>query len=230
MAKIKNKVIGDFAGMLGDIIFRDYKGTSIASMRPKNFPVSNSPSIVSRRARFSMAAKLSKAIRFSNEVKISWTLVTPSNLTTHSYMVQVNYPFVSDVSVSDLFRITPEKNFIASFSDFNLRDYELQATIKGLTESSGINISVEKNIKLFTVFFLTSPTNPELAPYSFISLESGVRTLNLNEDLDFVIPLSDIDNQVLRLEYQIRKSYSIAITLSETGIPIKYSDKIINTV
>lgn len=230
MAKVKNKVIGDFAGMLGDIIFRDYKGTSIASMRPKNFPVSNSPLIVSRRARFAMAAKLSKAIRFSDEVKISWTLATPSNLTTHSYMVQVNYPFVSDVSVSDLFRFTPEKNFIASFSAFNLRDNELQVTIKSLMESSGINTAVEKNIKLFTVFFLTSPTNPEFAPYSFVSIESGVKALNLNEELDFRIPLSDIDNQVLNSEYQIRKSYSIAITLSESGIPIKYSDKIIYTV
>lgn len=67
-------------------------------------------------------------------------------------------------------------------------------------------------------------------PYSFISLELGVRTLNLNEELDFLIPLSDIDSQVLNSAYQIRKSYSIAITLSESGITIKYSDKIINTV
>lgn len=230
MAKIKNKVIGDFSGMLGDIIFRDYKGTSIASMRPKNFPVSNSPSILAKRAKFSMAAKLSKAIRSSNEVKLSWNLVTPSNLTTHSYMVQVNYPFVSDLSVSDLFKITPEKNFIASFSNFNLLDNEIQLSVKALTESSGINTAVEKNIKLFTVFFLTSPTNPEIAPYSFIPIESGVRPLILNQELDFVIPLSDIDNQLLNSEYQVRKSYSIAITLSESGIPIKYSDKIIYTV
>lgn len=230
MAKLRNQVFGEISGALGDIVFRDYKGTNIASMRPRNVNISNSASALIRRARFSMAAKLSKAVRGSRDVAISWVQKTPSNLTTHSYMVQVYYPFVSDVSVSDMFRITPERNFIVSLSAFDLREKEINVRINGLTDSSGIDTSVEKNIKLFTIFFLTSPINPELAPYSFISLESGVKTLNLNEELNFVLPLSDVDKMLLISEYQLRKSYSIAITLSETGIPVNYSDKIIYTL
>lgn len=230
MAKLNKQILGKVRGALGDIIFREYKGTNIASLRPVNINISNSASALQRRAKFSMAAHLSKAIRKSREVTISWAQLTPPNLTTHSYMVQVNYPFVSDVSLSDSFRFTMDRNFIASLSSFDLRENEINARISPLTESSGINTSVEKNIKLFTVFFLTSPVNPEFAPYSFVSIESGVRTLILNEELDFVLPLSDVDKQLLVSDYQVRKSYSVAITLTETGIPAKYSGKLIYTL
>lgn len=230
MAKLRNQVIGEISGALGDIVFRDFKGTNVVSMRPRNINISDSPSAIARRARFAMAAKLSKAIRQSREAKIAWVLKTPSNLTTHSYMVQVNYSFVSDISVSDFFRMVPDKNFITGFISFDVRENEINARISPLTESSGINTAVEKNVKLFSVLFLSSPVNPEHAPYSFLTIESGARTLNMNEQLDFTYPLSDIDKQLITMDYQIKKVYSVAITLNENGNPINYSDKIIYTL
>lgn len=227
MAKLKKQVFGEISGALGSVIFRDYKGVNVASMRPSNINIPNDPSALARRARFTLAAKLAKAIRQSREVKLSWVFNTPSNLTTHSYMVQVNYPFVSDSTLSDYFRLVPEKNFIASVSSFEIRDMEIVIRINELQENTGINVSVEKNIRLYAVFFLSTLNNPELAPYSFLSVESNARTLNLNEQLDFTMPLSDLDKQLLNSGYQSRKAFLVAITLDETGKPVNYSDKMI---
>ncbi len=227
MAKLKKQIIGKISGALGDIVFREYKGSNIASLRPTNINISYDPSAIFRRARFTMAAKLSKALRQSQEVKISWIFKTPQNLTTHSYMVQTNYQFVSDISVSDKFRFTPEKNFIASLTSFDLRENEINARLRPLTINSGIDNSVERKIKMFSVILLTNPVDPEDMAYTFLTLESEAAPLNFDEELDFTLPMSELDKALLTEDYQTRKSFNVVITLDENNRPVKYSDKLI---
>lgn len=230
MAKLKNKVLGDVSGLLGDFIFRDYKGINVASMRPKNINISNDESSVNRRARFAMAAKLSKAIRQSRDTAISWITEAPANLTVHSYMVKINYPFVSATNISDMIKLVPESNFISSISSFDLREYEIAYRFMPLGVNNGINTTFEKYIKMFSVLFLHSPADPLFPPYTFISLESEAKPFNLNEEIDFSLPLSEMSRQLIVSHYQLKKSYSILITVNEAFKPAKYSDKVISTL
>jgi hypothetical protein len=223
MAKIKKEILGKVRGSLGDITFRERNGKSYLATRPGSFIPGSDPASRARRDKFRLSIKLAHTIYSLDELKNFWQTETPADKIAFNYITQVNYPLIGSSNMSGLIRLVPNLGFnlLNPASAYNQDD--ITVSTDPLGTNTGIDIAVETSLKLVSVIYLSDPLDNSIEDYSFLKIVSGQQATVLDQQLSFVLSLSNIDKQLLEA-YQNHKGYYLLITLDADGNVVRHSN------
>lgn len=222
MAKLKKQVLGKVSGKFGDIVFRNTRRTNYLASRPTSFNVPMDDNAITRRGKFAIAGKFSSILISVPELKYLWKKEIPDNVNIHNYLVKTFYPFVDSQGLTENVSLTPPLGFIVQTNSIEITAEAINVSIKPIGNRSGIDLEVEKSIKLFSVVSLNSPAEKNLDRYSLITLNSENIELNLQNDLIFTLPLT---NQISDLisKYSNRLILFALVTYDTGNLPVNYS-------
>lgn len=226
MARLNKQVLGRVRGSLGDIVFRERNGKNIIAMRPSSFNPSKDEASIARRAKFTLAAKLASIINSESDLKAVWNTQTPAGLTSHNYILRMNYQFVEPDNVSGLIRILPDAGFGTSISNLAVTTSDISVNVGPIGTSAGINITDEPNCRLYALVFLNNPADDSVAPYSFKLLKSANQATQLDAELTFSFALSNQDSLLIS-KYNTTKVFFTLVTVDVDEMIVNNSNTLI---
>lgn len=222
MARLKKKVLGQVSGAVGDIVFRERYGNNYLGMRPDSFIPGTTAADYQRRQRFALAAKTGVSINSASKLKSLWAGVTPSGLSTFNNIVKVNYRFVTSTDITNQLQLVPDNGFGVAITDNNVDRVRVRVTIDPIGSNAGINVTLEPNIMMSGLVFLSNPIEQTTEAYSLLSVSSVPQATNLITPLTFDADLTNQQQQTFD-KYQITKTFVVLITLDAIGNPVHYS-------
>jgi|SRR5690606_5003198 len=222
MASLKKKILGSVSGALGDVVFRERKGNNIIAVRPASFKTPLDAQSVERRGKFTMATKLARAVYVSSDLKSLWQSAAPSGTSPFNYLVKQNYFSVNSASPGSSIKMVPAGGFTFTSSEAVQDSTGFSLTINALGTNNGIDTNVEVNLQVYSILFMGSPTDDNVAPFTFLTLSSDIKPLTLDNPVTFATPL--ISSQtVLYNQYSDYMTYFALVTLDSQGKVIHYS-------
>jgi len=223
MAKFNKEILGKVQGALGDVTFRQRNGKTFLSTRPGSFTPGTDENSIARRDKFSLSVKLASTINAIPELKKIWEKNTPSGLTTYNHIMRTNYVLMGSEGFSGLIKLIPSLGFNVANPVVTLSPSDIKINLGPLGSSTGIDVLAEVSVKIISISYLSGPVENSLSKNSFLTLTSGTQTFNLTSALEFIIPLSDVESQMLTI-YQTRKSWLSLVTLDAAGNVVHYSN------
>jgi hypothetical protein len=228
MAELKKKVLGQVTGAVGDMVFRERYGLNYISTRPTSFMPGMDPASIARRGRFALTAKTSVSINRIAELKALWSAAAPSGKSGYNYIFQSNYAFISPSDVTDLLKIVPDNGFGITITGNTINNTSVQAVIGPLGIKAGINATLEAELMMTCVEFLSDPIDESVGAYSLLSLTSGKVPTTLTDPITFDADLTSQQSLVFD-KYQTYKVFIAVLTLDATGKPVHYSSSVMLT-
>lgn len=222
MAKLKKQLIGKISGKFGDIVFRNTRRTNYIAARPTSFNVPMDDNAITRRGKFAIAVKYASILISIPDLKYLWKKEIPNNVNILNHLVKTFYPLVDSNGLTENISLTPPMGFIVQAKSIETTAEGINVNIKPIGNRSGIDLEIEKSIKLFSVVSLNSPNEKYLEQYSIITLNSENINLTLQEDLQFTIPLT---NQIANMmsKYSNRLILFALVTYDLENLPVNYS-------
>lgn len=221
MAQINKSVLGKVSGALGDITFRQMNGKSIVAIRPRSFMPGTDADAVARRARFAISVKLAKSINSVPELKEIWSAKTPSGISAYNLIMKTNYQVIESPELPGLVSLAPGFGFIITNPVTTINPSELIVSMDQLGSSSGINTSAEVSFKLISLVYLFDEEDNE--KNVFIGFNSEAVPLQLTSAVNFSIPVSNVESQLIA-KYSWSKVFNILLTLNSDGETVHYSN------
>ena len=228
MAQLKKTVLGRVSGAVGDIVFRQRDGKNYIGLRPDSFIPGMDQASVGRRLKFALTLRSSSTINSVPELKRLWAGITPSGLSPFNYIVKTNYQYVTSTTISDLLKVVPDNGFGVTVADNNVDRMRVRVLAEAIGTNTGINTTLEPNIMMASLVFLSSPVDESVGAYSIISSVSPAQPTSLTEQLTFDAYLTN-QQQMVFDKYQITKTFVAIVTLDSDDSPVHYSSTILLT-
>jgi hypothetical protein len=119
MALVRRQILGSLSGVVGDIVFKQNRGTEYTSIRPKKYKKTKSPNLISSRNRFAKRVAFCRFVLQSPLLKLVWKSAKLPGKYPYHKIFKYNYRFISNEKISNLINILP-KNFYVNFSNYHL--------------------------------------------------------------------------------------------------------------
>lgn len=222
MAIIKNGILSEFRGSIGNITGKIIRGRNILSRKPAFRKVLNDPDTLKRLNRFKLSVKLGAALGYLPEVKTVWKSLTPDGLNYFSYLVQSNYRQIADGLLTNTNVITPYGGFPFSVGNTAITSTVLNIEVLPLKNMINFNLSVEKNIKLFSVVYLYGAKSEQAGEYAFMPLSHEAQVLKLEDPITFNRTFLKAEEMLFE-SFNNHKVYCALITLDSNNTPVNYS-------
>ncbi len=227
MARLKKTVLGRVSGAVGDIVFREKNGKNFVGLRASSFMPGLDIGSIERRNKFSLSTQLASTINSNPKLKSIWLKSISPKRNAYVQLIRVNYPNLTVGNVSDFVKIVPELGFIIKTREVILHDDLISVITDPIGDNAGIDPSVELNVQLAAIIFLSNPIDESVKLYNFISLLSDVQLLKLDEGYTFEINLSN-QHTFLASKYQNRRGFFSLLTLSSEDKVINYSSTFVS--
>jgi hypothetical protein len=222
MAIIKNGILSEIKGSVGNITGRIIKGKNILSRRVSfRKPVNDSAALL-RRERFKLCVKLGNAAGSIRTLRTIWKELAPVALNYFSYFIQSNYRLTGNGVLSNRNIISPNGGFPIGTRSISITSESLNIEINALLGSFNFNLSTELTVKLFAVIYLSGPLSDTSANFSFIPVEFDAQQLQLENIITFRKSLFKSD-QVIFESYSDHKMYITLVTFDEGNAPVNFS-------
>ncbi len=222
MGEIKNGILSEIRGSIGNITGRIVNGRNILSRKPGFRKKVNDPETLKRRERFKLNVKFGSAASTFNEIKDVWKAYTPEGLNYFSFFVQSNYKQIGDGVLTDKNIITPYGGFPIGADTTEITSTLLNVEINSLTGTYNFDLANEVKIKLLGVVYLSGAVDSNLEPYAFIPVEFESQAFQLDNPTTFAKALLKAD-QVIYESYTNHKLYAAVVTLDANDFPVNFS-------
>lgn len=226
MAQLTKTVLGRISGRVGDVVFRQRAGKNYVSSRPGNYPATNDPEVLERRANFGLTVGFASAVNSIPGLQAIWQPFAREGKSAYNEICSKNYQFVDNGIIDNRAMIVPELGFAAEATSLELTADELMAVIGVLGPDTDIDDITEPNMYLAAVVHLSNPTADTLQENVMMALLSPVHSVDLINPLTFHIPLDSIEGQTFE-DYEEYKVFAALYTVDKDGNPVHYSNTII---
>ncbi len=225
MGEIKNGILSELKGSIGNITGRIVNGRNILSRKPGFRKTVNDPATLKRREKFKLNVKFGSAASSFNDIKEIWKAYTPEGLNYFSFIVQSNYKQIGDGVLTNKNIITPYGGFPIGITSSAITSTSLDIEIAALTGTLNFDLANEVNVKLMAVVYLSDAVDSHNQPYAFIPVEFEVQAMQIDNPLSFTKALLKVD-QVLFESYNAHKVYAAIVTLDANDYPVNFSSTI----
>jgi hypothetical protein len=222
MAKLNKIMFGKVNGKFGEAVFHQRNGINYISQTPAAYTTPSTEAFQQRTNKFRIASRVAKLINSFPLLKETWFQNTPKGQSTYNYLISKNYTAVNGTNVTDLLMIVPESKVGVRLNNSTVSTDKLTISLKPLTESAMVDITVEKKIKLCSLIFLSAPQNENSPQFDAIIVFSSMMAFDLQTGLTFEIPFSTSDEKKIA-QYQTKSVHSTIITYSDDDVPVNYS-------
>ena len=205
MAHLRKQILGKVSGKFGDIVFRNTKKKNYIASRPISFNAPMDDMAINRRGRFAISAKFASLIISITNLRHFWDLEKPVDMRLLNYLLKKNFNLVNPDGLSEVVSLTPSLGWIAEIEKFEINDKEIGVITKPLGNRTGIDIEVEKQIRMFAIISLSNPVDTNLDKTIMIPLNSDLIILSLTDNLLFKIQITnqiqDLMSKLLEANY-----------------------------
>ena len=222
MGIIKNGILSELKGSVGNITGRIVNGKNILSRRSSFRKTVNDTAALIRKEKFKLCVKLGNAVGSLSTIKTIWQAVAPENLNYFSYFIQSNYKLTGNGVLSNGNTITPFGGFPIGTGSVAISFESLNIELNSLLGAFNFNLSTELTVKLFAVLYLSSPLSDNSANFSFIPVEFDSEPLQLENPITFIKTLFKSD-QVIFESYAEHKVYITLVTFDAENAPVNFS-------
>jgi len=119
MAIVKRQILGSLSGVVGDVVYKQNRGTNYTSIRPKKYKKTKSPGLIKSRNKFSKRVAFCRFILQSPLLKLVWnTAKVPGKYAYHK-IFKYTFSFIKDEQIGYDVNILPS-NFRLDFDNFHL--------------------------------------------------------------------------------------------------------------
>ena len=94
MAIVKRQILGSLSGVIGDVVYKQNRGTSYTSIRPKKYKKTKSPELIQSRNKFSKRVAFCRFILVSPLLKLVWKNAKGAGKICLSQNIQIYFPFI----------------------------------------------------------------------------------------------------------------------------------------
>jgi hypothetical protein len=221
MAELNKHLFGKLKGKFGNAVFRQRNGKNYISQRPSSYTPPNDENFFNRTNKFRIASKIASIINSNEILKAIWINNIPKSSNLYNYLISKNYQAIENNSINGLLQISPDSNVAVRLDTVNLNADSITITLLPLTESSMINTTIEKKVKLISLLFLSSGNNSR--NFDIVQLESTEVNFDLNNPIIITQKLSTMDEDKILL-YQNKSLHSCLITFDDENNLINYSN------
>ncbi|MFA5011253.1 MAG: hypothetical protein WC644_04795 [Ignavibacteria bacterium] len=231
MAKLNDQHLGTLRGALGPQVFKMLFGEAYVSRLPHRTLNEPSAETIERRNRFKMCMKFSKALYDLSMLRKFWNDFTPEGVTkripTIAKIAKVSYKTISTTAVLDETFLAPDFGFSIVPTDVAIDGTEISVTLDPIGLNEGLDLAVEKFIRLGCVMHLYDPVNGTQVSNRFMTFLSPNVVLNLANPLSFTIPIIST-KQTIYNAYDTHKTFLILVTSDENGKSVHFSNTFIS--
>jgi hypothetical protein len=192
MAIVKRQILGSLSGVIGDIVFKQNRGTKYTSIRPKKYKKTKSQSLINSRSRFSKRVAFCRFILQSPLLKLVWNKAKVPGKYPYHKIFKYNYRFISNEKISSYINIIP-KYFSANFSNYHIDENSFSYEFQPLDEFMD-----NLNLPIYFVAFIYM-----YSPIDENSERKEVLILLEEESRDFVT----VQNQMNHFDFKIEKGF-----------------------
>lgn len=222
MAELNKKLFGSIKGKFGDAVFRHRNGKNYIAQKPKKYTLPDNESFRNRTTKFKLLSIVSSSINSVTTLKEIWKLSTPKELSVYNYLISKNYQAVDNGTIGSLFKIVPDGGFGARLNTLAMDQSSLTINLFPLTSASGIDVTLEKKVQSISLVALSEPTDINLNPVEILILISSPKTVDLENNLEFITMLSTADSDLLSF-YNKKQIFSTLITYDENDILVQFA-------
>ena len=190
MAIVKRQILGSLSGVIGDVVYKQNRGTNYTSIRPKKYKKTKSPNLISSRKRFTKRVAFCRFILQSPLLKLAWnTAKVPGKYPYHK-IFKYNHLYISNEKIGYDVQILPDNlsfDFVNYHIDENSFSYEFDPKDK---------ITDNLTLPYYFVAFIYMHT-----PVDENSERKEVLMLLEEESRDFV----SVPNQLNHFDFKVEK-------------------------
>jgi hypothetical protein len=222
MAKLKNPVLGNISGTVGDIVFTEKGDSTFLYQKTDRTGLIATPAMILARQKFKLASLITTGINKTDELKKFWPANRKLRIIRFNNILQANYHRVN--TIADL----GDPILVPGYG-FQVQNVVITPTASGLIFASdapgigsGINFNKEKMIFGAGIVVLRSPIKEAESAFKVLRLKTGIQPLDLNNP----IILSNnyvADELTVFQNYTDKKFFFILITLNSEGVPVHHS-------
>jgi hypothetical protein len=221
MAELNKHLFGKLKGKFGNAVFRQRNGKNYISQRPSSYTPPNDENFFNRTNKFRIASKIASVINSNEILKAIWINNIPKNSNLYNYLISKNYPAIDNNSINGLIQIAPDSKVAIRVDSVTFNQDSIIITLSPLTESSMINPTIEKKVKLISLLFLSSDSNSR--NFDIIQLESTEINFDLYNPIIITQMLSTMDENKIFI-YQNKSLHSCLITFDDNNNLVNYSN------
>lgn len=225
MAIIKNGILSELKGSVGNITGRIINGRNILSRKPGFRKAVNDEDTLKRRDKFKLNVKFGSAVSSFDVIKEIWKAFTPDGLNYFSFLVQSNYKQIVNGELTNKNVITPYGGFPISTGTNTITSSSLSIEINALSGTYNFDLAEEINAKLFAVIYLSGAVNDNTEEYAFIPVEFDVQALQLANPLTYTKTLLLADKVIFE-SYASHKVFIALATLNSNNAPVNFSSSV----
>lgn len=220
MARVTGNVLGNLRGRLGNLSARTVNGQTILSARPDSFSVSQTPESIEARKKFGVTGSFSKQVIENATLNAIWSKVKLPGISTFNTMFKKNYPFSSAERPTADNIITPGGFSVPTLAVTLLTD-NLTVELLAL-DTASVFTAEEVNLSASAIICYHNPTDPDDAPYSFISLNSEIANYSFDQTFELNLAFN-VNQQALAAKYQNSIVYFAVASKNSEGKVVQYS-------
>ncbi len=204
MALVKNAILGEVSGKMGDKVFRQMNGKTFVSERPLHYKPAKTPDARKIRSSFGITVHLAKKIILDPALKETWRAAKIEGSTPYHRIIKQNSLLTNSGSLTNRNKITPDGLFL-NIDSASLENQVLHLTLNCPDEGSLIFPAKLSILYYFrkagTPLVLTQVNIPESIPGGIYELDlrpAKSITKFLNDDPDALLFMALVSETILK--------------------------------
>lgn len=227
MATIKGSILGKISGKMGDYSLRIRNGKNYVASTPVSFNMPMDDASINRRKKFSLAAKWASIINADPQLKNLWLNFLPAGSSVFNFVLKSNVNLFDPDQASSLVSIMPAIGFPVTSVSSSFAEDAVNLEITAISGSSSFDVSIETNMKLFPVLFLSGKLDENLPEFKFINLNNAAEALVLDQNLIYNIPLNLFQQSLIEKYSKVNVYYALATLDADENI-IQFSNTLLS--
>ena len=207
MAEVKNSVMGNISGRIGNMVFWGKNSKQFISSRPRHYKASKSKAAKTGRNNFALRVKLAKLINSIPVLKEIWSNAKVDGTDSYHRIMKYNSKSIKEGSLTVSTKITPKGLFLS------LSSASIQNDILQLTFTFQQNTNIKFPLALYIFFYFKEYGKSVYSISEKIESASPDGSYSLNIGLNSIIKKA------------IKKDLSPIIYISLAGL-VSYKRKI----
>ncbi len=231
MVRIKNRVLGDPVGKIGNIVYRTLNGKTFASIRPDKYNASQSKAAKSNRRRFAVAVQFAKYINSIPELSKIWKQSAVKGASSFNKIVKYNIGQIDNGFLTTRNIITPDlktKNGILDIKSISFDQSSISITASFLNKKR--QSCADLTPTLYAVAVFQSPKSKNYDAVSITHLSKVTDLIFNGEVLNIEMSLS-ADQKLIAKKYKTCIMYFaliIGTQLYTNNIFTTFSSELLN--
>lgn len=177
MVRITKSFLGEAAGKMGDVVFRQMNGKTFASLRPDKYKPTKSAKLKTARKNFAVTIGFAKNINALPALREIWRVAKLPGKLPFNRIVKSNRAYAADGVLTKRNIITPEGLF------FDVNSISIKDKVLDISFSLPADYKLQYQLRLFLFFYFKESRK------IILSQSVNIEEVNMGEDFNLNIPL-----------------------------------------